>query len=236
MRGSGRSYVALVGLILMAILGFVWVVRPVFIKQSVVDDSSERTLGFTCTRQTCQAMTRTPPTSCDGFVEDEIDLTGDGISEQIRRTGKSVCIFQDNTEVWCSPYEWQVVDFALGDPNDDGRYEILLAFWEENAQGVLHSQPFIVGYREGQYRTVWGGSPVSEPIHEVALGDVDGDGTQNLVLLDAAGEAGRAVSVWRWYGWGFSLMWRSAVGHYRCLTVVPRDVGEPAVIAVKNTP
>jgi hypothetical protein len=114
--------------------------------------------------------------------------------------------------VWRSPDTWRVVDLALGDPNDDGRHELLLAFWRPDDDGVPRSQPFIVGYRGGVYRTVWGGSPVDNPIYEVALGDVDGDGREDLVVLEE-----QAVAVWRWHGWGFSLMWRSPPGRYQDL-------------------
>jgi hypothetical protein len=95
------------------------------------------------------------------------------------------------------------------------------------------SHPFIIGYREGAYRILWGGSAVADPIHEVELGDVDGDGVQELVVLEEQGDGrNRAVSVWRWHGWGFSLVWRSPPDHYRDLTLVPGEVGSPPIISV----
>jgi hypothetical protein len=96
-----------------------------------------------------------------------------------------IAILQDGEAAWRSPAEWTVVDLALGDPNHDGRYEILAAFWRDDAQGIPRSQPFIVGYRQGQVRTLWGGSPIAEPIVELELGDVTGDGVQDLIVLEA---------------------------------------------------
>ncbi len=145
---------------------------------------------------------------------------------------------QDGAEAWRSPSDWTVVDVALGDPNQDGRYELLVAFWRDDAAGVPRSQPFIVGYRQGQYRILWGGSPIAEPILEVALGDVDGDGAEDLVVLEAQADAGEAVAeastlaVWRWHGWGFSNVWRSPVGTYRDLVLVPGIDGAPDRIRV----
>ncbi len=173
-------------------------------------------IAFACDEASCHPVDRTQEkenqTESGLFWGGEIDLTGDGLPERVRRIGDRAVIYQDNVEVWRSPDTWRVVDLALGDPNDDGRHELLLAFWRPDDDGVPRSQPFIVGYRGGIYRTVWGGSPVDNPIYEVALGDVDGDGREDLVVLEE-----RAVAVWRWHGWGFSLMWRSPPGRYQDL-------------------
>ena len=147
---------------------------------------------FQCNTETCREIAA----GSDGlasrlntghFSSGEIDLTGDGVPESVRLTADRVTIDQDGAEAWHSPSDWTVVDVALGDPNQDGRYELLVAFWRDDAAGVPRSQPFIVGYRQGQYRILWGGSPVTEPILEVALGDVDGDGAEDLVVLEATG-------------------------------------------------
>jgi hypothetical protein len=189
-----------------------------------------------------------PPPGNARFEEDTIDLTGNGIPELIRRDGTTLVVHEQDHdgefhEVWRSPEAWHVVDVALGDPNDDGRYEMMVAFWKDDAEGIARSHPFIVGYREGSYREVWGGSPAAEPIYELALADVDGDGVQDLIVLDAVRdtasedgeEAARTVSIWRWHGWGFTLMWRSAPGFYQNLVVLS-ECGAPPTIVVSLTP
>ena len=198
-----------------------------------------RMAGFSCDGQACNPVevdsAYTPPA---GFSRaGVIDLTGDGIPERVRMEGDRVAIYRDDVEVWRSPPEWQVVDLALGDPNDDGRGEVLLAFWKPDTTGVLRSHPFIIGYREGVYRALWGGSAVQDPIREVVLADVDGDNVQELVVLEEQGAgAARAVAVWRWYGWGFGLMWRSTPGRYRDLDVIPGEGGYQPVICVTAEP
>jgi hypothetical protein len=210
-----------------------------------------RRLGFACRTTTgregegCR-LADVAQTPHDGlFTAGEIDLTGDGIPEQVRRAGEQVVVSRDGVEVWRSLPDWRVVDLALGDPNDDGRGEMLLALWKPPpaddrpgppgpAQG---SYPFIVGYRGGSYRILWGGSAVADPILEVELGDVDGDGLEELVVLEECGGGpDRTVSVWRWHGWGFSLAWRSAPGRLRDLALVPGEGGSSPTLSVTVEP
>jgi hypothetical protein len=74
---------------------------------------------------------------------------------------------------------------------------------------------------------------VDDLIREVELGDVDG--VQELIVLEECSDV-QAVAVWRWRGWGFSLVWRSPPGRYRDLGVVQMDVGQPLVITVAGQP
>ncbi len=192
--------------------------------------------AYACDVEACyrhDLPTYVPP---DPFEAGRIDLTGDGHLEEVHRVGSEVFIYAGGYEVWRSPREWRVVDVALGDPNDDGRGEVLLAFWREDDTGVPRSHPFIVGYREGRYRTVWGGSAVAYPIYEMALGDVTGDGTEELIVLEAHGEVERSVSVWRWHGWGFSLIWRGEIARYQDLGLVYNEDQASQIIAVLALP
>jgi len=142
--------------------------------------------------------------------EGSADLTGDGVPETVRLEGEQVVVYEAGVEAWRGLPEWRVTDLALGDPNDDGRAEIVLALWKADEEGVLRSHPFIVGYRGGVYRVLWGGSALARPIHRVELRDVDGDGVEELLVLEEQDDGGRAVAAWRWHGWGFSLLWRGA--------------------------
>ena len=175
--------------------------------------------GFACDQDGCRP-TAVPQDPAGGlFRAGSIDLTGDGHPEQVQLLRQQITIFEGGTAVWSSPPEWRVVDAALGDPNDDGRGEVFLAFWRPDGPGLEGSHPFIVGHRRGAYRVLWGGSAVDHPILEVELADVDGDGVHDLVVLAERPE-GRAVSLWHWHGWGFSEVWRSAPGGYRDLVLL----------------
>jgi hypothetical protein len=161
------------------------------------------------------------PVTVTPFISGTIDLTGDGDPEIVSIVGGGLHIQSGAAEAWRSEPGWQVADVALGDPNNDGRFEALVAFLTPDAVGRLRSQPFIVGCRRGLFGALWGGSPVERPIREVKLADVDGDGAQELLTIESASsdlsdEWGRPT-IWRWHGWGFSLQWSGPPGHYRGL-------------------
>ncbi len=198
-------------------------------------------LGFACSRSTADVIcqpTEVPQDPQTGpFWSGEIDLTGDGVVELVRREGEQIVIYSEGAEVWRGLPEWRVVDMALGDPNDDGRMEAILALWKEDEAGIPRSHPFIIGHRGGRYTLLWGGSPVAWPIHELELGDVTGDGVDNLVVLEeTAGSQQRTISIWRWHGWGYTLLWRSPPGPYRDLVLLPAASGQAAVISTAVMP
>jgi hypothetical protein len=185
-------------------------------------------IGFVCFEDACELVDVPTDSRTGNFDSGAMDLTGDGLPETVRNDAGAAEIFQGNRSVWRSPPEWQVRDVALGDPNHDGRFEVVLAV--DSADG---SQPFIVGYRGGRYHDLWGGSPVSDPIFEVELADLDGDGLEELAAIEAGPDASaRHVTVWRWHGWGFSLVWRSPPGNYHDLVILPAEEGRPARVSV----
>lgn len=178
-------------------------------------------LAFACQPDGCVPAGEVPDSGEQGwFWSGAIDLTGDGVPEIIRRAAERVTVYEGETAVWQSPSSWRVVDLALGDPNDDGRFEMLLAILKPDADGHERSQPYIVGHRGGEYQLLWGGRPVQAPILAVELGDVDGDGAEEMVVLEEQGD-GQTISVWRWQGWNFSLLWRSENGRFQNLILLP---------------
>ncbi|UCC64394.1 MAG: hypothetical protein JSV36_04875, partial [Anaerolineae bacterium] len=102
---------------------------------------SIRRLGYVCERQpvssnsgwACRPIEAPQAPRTGSFRAGAIDLTGDGIAEQVRRVEEQVVIYRDGVELWQGLPEWRVLDLALGDPNDDGRGELLLALWKPDA-------------------------------------------------------------------------------------------------------
>lgn len=165
---------------------------------------------------------------------DEIaaDIRGNGHPLVARRdaTGK-VNVYERSDPgapiVWHNEADtWFISRIDAGDPNDDGRIEYLLLVWKPDEQGILRSHPFLMGWRGGHYRIIWGGSATRMPMQDCAIGDLDNDGRSELVVLEGGehpGDAGTHVSVWHWHGWGFQLEWRSALGHWSALTLHDSD-------------
>ncbi|MGB9606754.1 MAG: hypothetical protein ACPL88_12835, partial [Bryobacteraceae bacterium] len=132
------------------------------------------------------------------------------------------------TRVWESEPDWRIVDVAPADVEGDLRAELLLALWKAGPDGVERSHPYLVGYRRGRYDLLWGGSAAPQPIVALEFWDVDADGRGELVVLEAPagngpGAQGHWVSIWRWNGWGFSLLWRSEEGRFRDLRLCDVD-------------
>jgi hypothetical protein len=93
--------------------------------------------------------------------------------------------------------------------------------WEE---GSLLNHLFLYGWRDNEWAPLWCSSPLADPISELAVGDVDDDGNNELVVLEGnyaqlLHQAADHVAVWRWNGWGFGLQWRGPGGTYEHLTL-----------------
>jgi hypothetical protein len=112
----------------------------------------------------------------------------------------------------------------------------MLAILKADANGVEWSQPYIVGYRGSEYRLLWGGRAVFDPIQEIEVGDVDGDGTQELVVIELRDSGLEAISIWRWAGWSFALIWRSPEGHFHDLSLLDTDSDNSPLVSVAKSP
>jgi capsule synthesis protein PGA_cap len=159
----------------------------------------------------------------------QIDMKGDGSLERVTLANGALHVYEGDEEVYTSHPSWQVVDAALGDPNQDGRFEVLMLLWKQDAPGdLVTTHPFILGYRNGQYKVIWGGSATPAWVQAVAVGDVDGDHLDELVTderdPDALScDARYRVVVMKWNGWGFTRQWASDYGHYDQLATLRRD-------------
>jgi poly-gamma-glutamate synthesis protein (capsule biosynthesis protein) len=188
-------------------------------------------ISYQCNPATCFQVNTTPRGGSGLFRSGQIDLNGNGILETVRLENGRVFVFEGDRRGWESPQEWQVLDVSLGDPNDDGRGEIMLVLQKPDEHGMLASHPFMIGYRGGIYMQVWGGSAVAIPITEVDLADVDGDGKQELIVLEEQKDHMKTIAVLKWDEWVFRLLWRSAPGRFVDLQVLETG-GNQRVITI----
>jgi poly-gamma-glutamate synthesis protein (capsule biosynthesis protein) len=168
----------------------------------------------------------------------QVDLQGDGQPEQVTLQDGRLRIYENQGEVYESHSSWRVVDAAIGDPNQDGRYEVMMLIWKQDVpNGPVTTHPFILGYRGGAYKVIWGGSATAEWMQAVGIADLDGDMLDEFVTIERdpaalACEARYRVMVSKWNGWGFTRQWASDYGYFTRLKFASRGASNlPTIIA-----
>ncbi len=137
------------------------------------------------------------------------------------------------------PHTWHVTAAVLADVTNDGIPEWVLLVWRPwrdwpiqrwlpvpSPIAVFHDATgdscHLVLLDPSDGREIWAGSALPAPLLALAVGDVDGDGRDEVVALEgdyATSRDGPAtrVDVWAWNGFGFTLEWRSPPGTFRQL-------------------
>jgi hypothetical protein len=154
-----------------------------------------------------------------------------------------------------TPADWRVTFAALADATGDGQPEWVLLVrrpWRDWPIQEWASVPSpIADFHDAagdschlilldpeNGHEVWAGSALPAPLLALVVGDVDGDGVDEVVTLEGNYDAGwdgpaSHVDVWQWNGFGFSLEWRSPEGAFRQLALTGTSDGEMPCIAVR---
>lgn len=150
--------------------------------------------------------------------EQRFDLDRDGILEVYSLQNGSLKVADASRSIWQSPDEWWVDDFFLGDADNDGIPELNLLVWKSGSFGPhkpfwitgedisVKNHLFVYKLVEGVIKPVWQSSNLDRPNYEARLEDLDGDGINELVVVegDYNDPGVREDGIWRWNGWGFS--------------------------------
>jgi hypothetical protein len=197
-------------------------------------------------------------------IDPKIEVTARGATSQdrvaldeettITLADGSLTVMHQGQEVWRSDPAWNVRQLLLADVNNDSKQEVAFVLWKPYhpepsiiydtfnfpslwEEGSLRNHLFLYGWRDSAWQHVWCSSPVAEPIVELAAGDVDGDGSNELVVLEGSYETPdapvRQVSTWQWNGWGFTIQWRGPRGVWDHLLL--QDVTDDGVLDILVT-
>lgn len=141
---------------------------------------------------------------------------------------------------WVSPESWQVQEGFFADLNRDNQMEAVLLVRRPFSPWPIDSfvpyggrisefqdlsgyscHVILLGWRDGQFKEVWAGSAMADPIRQLHAIDLDGDGSQELAALEYAYDENENMAnlvIWKWNGFGFSLSDR-LVGSFSQLQV-----------------
>jgi len=131
----------------------------------------------------------------------------------------------------------QITASVLADVTGDGSHEWVLLVWRPwqdwPIQAWVSAPSPIASFHdrdgwschlkvidERSGREIWMSSALPVPMLALVVGDVDGDGLNEVITLEGDYETGRRgpgrhVDVWRWNGFGFNLVARSVPIHAR---------------------
>jgi hypothetical protein len=186
----------------------------------------------------------------------QVDFNRDGLAERLVLANGRLRIATDSGTVWESPSDWTVLQAGISDLNRDGKPEAVLLVWRpfhpwpvdqwlphggriadfhDNEGNSCHI--ILIGWRDSQYREMWAGSALAEPVRSFAVADLNGDNLQELVTLEGSyadfrlstwvfggSTLARALKVWEWNGFGFSVV-SSIAGTFDKLALVRAENG-----------
>ncbi len=152
------------------------------------------------------------------LLKRELDLDGDGQTEQYTLRDGKVTVQVDSRIVWQSPDDWWVDYFFLGDANNDGILDLNLLVWKEGSFGPrmpfwlteddpsIKNHLFIFKLEGDAFKPVWQSSNLDQPNYRAALLDLNGDGENELLVLEGSytNPAEVKITLWKWNGWGFA--------------------------------
>lgn len=181
-------------------------------------------------------------TQMDGF-----DVCMDNVQETV---SLRLCGKVSGELLWQSPENWRVKEAFFSDLNRDGMDELTLLVWRPfqpwpvdrflphgGRIADFHNRSgeschlILIGMGEGKIRELWAGSAMADPIHDLTAMDLDGDGKQELAALEYAYDhepTAADIVIWRWNGFGFSLMTRRD-GRFSTLLALETESG-PALL------
>lgn len=169
-------------------------------------------------------------------------LEGIGINENKKFIIENniIYIYQNDKIIWQSDPEWKVENVILEDIDNDKKTDIIISLWKFGKHGddlpfwlkentkEWGNHLFIYGWKNGKIKSIWCSSTIDAPIREMMVGDVNGDGKNELIVLEGnyaqpQNSLAEYITVWAWNGWGFSNDYRSKKEKFYNLILMDAD-------------
>lgn len=134
-------------------------------------------------------------------------------------------ISANNQFIWQSPQNWQIKNYVIADSINSGENLINMnlwkigsfgkskPFWHHGNDNKMQNHLFIYRLQNNQMHPVWGSSALDMPNCKIAFADVNNDGKNELIAYEGSYAdypncIPKYKSIWRWNGWGFTLVSR----------------------------
>lgn len=167
------------------------------------------------------------------------DLDGDSRPEEAVVVDRAGYLIKDGQAVWKTDEGWQVDNVLIGDFNNDGISEVGLSLWKEGSYGAsmpfwvkendkqIANHLFLYQFENNTLKNIWGSSALDQPIKEMALGDFDQDGKNELAVIETGAiheSPVRGLGLWRFSGFNFFNIFKSRTGNFSGLKVFGNDI------------
>jgi hypothetical protein len=160
----------------------------------------------------------------------EADLNGNGIVENYTLEKGMLTITENSNLIWKPPKNWIIADFFLADITNDGITDINISLWKPGNYGTLKpfwvdkvdttiKNHFFIYNLKDKMVPVWHSSNLDNKNQEILIVDIDQDNNNELITIETSYTnhlncKNNYLSVWKWNGWGFYNVWKSALGNY----------------------
>jgi len=98
------------------------------------------------------------------------------------------------------------------DLDNDSELDIFIGAYKETTYYPgLENRPFFFNYKDNKLVKKWTGSKLRAPFKDVCFGDLDGNGTDEFIVIEEVEDGKNIVSVYYWFGFGFILQGESKI-------------------------
>lgn len=182
------------------------------------------------------------------------DLNRDGKIEQVVLNDGIAEIQQSGVTLWVTPLGWDVIQAQISDLNLDGQPEVALLVWRDFAPWPIDaylpvpgrikefhnhngksSHLILIGWRRQEFAEIWAGSALANPLLAFAAADINNDNQQELVTIETSYDASlwqsQEIAIWKWNGFGFTLLSRGPEGYLLSLSPICISNGVDLILA-----